>query len=363
MIPLAQPLIGEDELEAIRSVIEDGMVADGPEVRRFEREFAQFCGTDHAVATANGTVALHAALESIDIGPGDRVVTTPFSFVASANAIRLAGARPVFADIDPQTYNLDPEATKEVIDETGIDAILLVHLYGLPADMSAFSDIAGDNGIYLIEDASQAHGARFRRQPVGSFGHVATFSFYPTKNMTTGEGGMIVTDDERLAQRAASFINHGRQGGSTYDHACLGTNYRMTSIAAAMGRTQLDRLPTWISDRRSNAQRLTEGITTISGITPPVEPPNRRHAYHQYTIRCENRETVKEHLASGEVESNVYYPTPIPQLEAYQGYNPEIPHAHRASREVLSLPVHPGVGKVDISRIINAVDGKPALPT
>lgn len=363
MIPLAQPLIGEDELSAIRSVIDDGMVADGPEVRRFEREFARYCGTEHAVATANGTVALHAALESIDIGPGDRVVTTPFSFVASANAIRLAGATPVFADIDPQTFNLDPETTKEVIEETGIDAILLVHLYGLPSDLRAFSDLAEDNGIYLIEDASQAHGARYRGQPVGSFGHVATFSFYPTKNMTTGEGGMIVTDDGRLAQRAASFINHGRRDGSTYDHSCLGTNYRMTSIAAAIGRTQLDRLPNWIRDRRSNAQRLSAGINSISGITPPLEPSNRRHVYHQYTIRCENREKVRDHLATAEIESNVYYPTPIPKLRAYQGYNPDIPLAQRASREVLSLPVHPGVGTADISQIINAVDGKPALQT
>ncbi len=356
MISLADPQFGDEEIEAVRSILEDGMVADGPEVRRFESSFAEYCGADHAVGVANGTAALHAALEGLGIGDGDRVVTTPLSFVASANAIRLAGATPVFADVDPHTYNLDPDAARRAVRETNADAILAVHLYGLPAEMDAFQEIATDEDVFLVEDAAQAHGARYRGEPVGSFGDAAAFSFYPTKNMTTGEGGMVLTNDEEVAERAASYVNHGRTGDGTYAHARLGHNYRMTSIAAAMGRVQLERLPEWVESRRANARRLTEGLEDVPGIEPPTEPTTRDHAYHQYTVRCENRDELRERLADDGIGSGVYYPTTIHQLGAYEGYDDVTPIAERATEEVLSLPVHPTLTDGDLERIVEAVE-------
>ena len=356
MIPLASPRFEAEEIDAVRTVLEDGMVADGPEVRKFEREFADYCGADHGVGVANGTAALHAAFEALDIGEGDRVVTTPLSFVASANAIRLAGATPVFADIDPLTYNLDPDEAERAVRDHDADAILVVHLYGLPAEMDRFRDIAADEDVLLVEDAAQAHGATYRGDPVGSFGDAAAFSFYPTKNMTTGEGGMVLTDDSDVAEKAASYINHGRTGSGAYEHARLGHNYRMTSIAAAIGRAQLERLPHWVEDRRLNASRLTEALDGVVGIDAPVEPDGAEHAYHQYTVRCANREHFKEHLEDAGVDSGVYYPIPIHKLGAYDGYDVETPVAERAADEVLSLPVHPYLSNADIDRITDAIE-------
>lgn len=356
MISLAAPRFEAAEMDAVRAVLEDGMVADGPEVRRFETEFADYCGADHGVGVANGTAALHAAFEALDIGEGDRVVTTPLSFVASANAIRLAGATPVFADIDPVTYNLDPAAAERAVREHDADAILVVHLYGLPAEMDRFRDIAADEDVLLVEDAAQAHGATYRGDPVGSFGDAAAFSFYPTKNMTTGEGGMILTDDSSVAERAASYINHGRTGGGTYEHARLGHNYRMTSLAAAIGRVQLERLPDWVEARRMNASRLTAALDGVVGIDAPVEPDGTNHAYHQYTVRCVDREYLQQHLEDSDIASGVYYPTPIHELGAYDGYDVDAPVAERAAAEVLSLPVHPYLSDADLDRITGAIE-------
>ncbi len=355
-ISITSPVFGEEEVQAVKNVLESGLVADGPEVRRFEDEFATYCGGDHAVATANGTAALHAALEALGIGQGDHVVTTPFSFVASANAIRLAGATPVFADIDPCTYNLDPEAAERAVRATDAAAILAVHLYGLPASLDALADIAADNDALLIEDAAQAHGARFDGQHVGTTGDAAAFSFYPTKNMSTAEGGMVLTDRESVAERVGSYVNHGRDGSGTYTHERLGHNYRMTSIGAAIGRVQLDRLPEWIETRRRNARRLTEGLRSLPGIRVPTEPAGRQHAYHQYTIRSQNREALRDRLADLGIGSAVYYPTPIHELGAYDGFDPSAPEAERAAAEVLSLPVHPGLDDAAVDTVVSVLE-------
>ncbi|RLM83634.1 DegT/DnrJ/EryC1/StrS family aminotransferase [Halobellus sp. Atlit-38R] len=355
MIPIANPQMGAEEHDLVADVLDSGMLADGPEVRAFEEEFAEFCDVDHAVATANGTTALHAAFEALGIGEGDRVLTTPFSFVASANAIRLAGAKPVFADVRPDTYNLDPDSVRDVLESESVDAILAVHLYGLPADLDALADIADDHGLPLVEDAAQAHGATVEGQKVGSIGDVGCFSFYPTKNMTTGEGGMITTDDEEIAARAASFINHGRSmDGGSYEHVRLGHNFRMTSVAAALGRAQLERLPEYTERRRENAAVLTEQLEETA-VTTPVEPAGRMHVYHQYTIRHEDRDALKTHLEEQGVGSAVYYPTCIHEQPAYDHVTHESPVAERASREVLSLPVHPNVDETDIETITDAV--------
>jgi dTDP-4-amino-4,6-dideoxygalactose transaminase len=352
-VPIAGPELGSRERERVLDVLDSGLLADGPEVRAFEEEFASRCGVDHAVATANGTAALHAALHACGIGRGDTVVTTPLSFVATANAVRFCGARPVFADVDPETYNLDPESVRAVVEaEGGVDAILPVHLYGLPADMDAITAIADEHDAVVIEDAAQAHGARYRDDPVGSLADAAAFSFYPTKNMTTGEGGMVVTDDGSIADRAARFVNHGRDETGT--HVDVGHNFRMTSIAGAIGRAQLPRLGAFVRARRRNAARLTEALAD-SPVTTPVEPDDRRHAYHQYTVRCERREALVAHLDDAGVDTGVYYPDPIHELPAYDDVDASCPEAERAAREVVSLPVHPALTNEQVERVAAAV--------
>jgi dTDP-4-amino-4,6-dideoxygalactose transaminase len=354
MIPIANPEIGADEHEQVSEVLDSGILADGPVVREFEEEFAAYCGVEHAVATSNGTTALHAAMEGLGLGEGNRVVTTPFSFVASANAVRIAGAEPVFADIDPDTYNIDPEAVEETIQEYDgdVDAILAVHLYGLPADTDKLSKLAEKYDAYLLEDAAQAHGGTVNGERVGSIGDVGCFSFYPTKNMTTGEGGMIVTDDETVAERARQFTNHGRT--DKYGHAEVGHNFRMTSIGGALGQAQLAKLPDFIEARRENAAKLTDGLAD-SWVATPTEPDGRRHVYHQYTIRCEDREGLKTHLDNHNIGYGVYYPRCIHDQPAYSDVSTSAPDAERAAEEVLSLPVHPKVDDEDIQRIIEVI--------
>ncbi|SFQ00459.1 dTDP-4-amino-4,6-dideoxygalactose transaminase [Halolamina pelagica] len=331
------------------------MIADGPRVREFEEAFADYCGTSHAVATNNGTTALHTALEALEIGEGDRVVTTPFSFIASSNAIRLAGAEPVFADISRETFNLDPDSVREIVESEDVDAILAVHLYGLPCEMDALSDIAAEHNLELIEDCAQAHGATYDGQRVGSVGDVACFSFYPTKNMTTGEGGMLTTDDEAVANRAESFVNHGRPPEGGYEHVRVGHNFRMTSIAAAMGSEQLQSLPGYLSKRQANAKRFMEEIETDS-VRTPIVPPDRTHAYHQYTLLTEERDEFLNHLHENEVGAKVYYPTCIHQQPAYEEFDAIAPVAERVADEVVSIPVHPALSQEEVSQIVAAVN-------
>lgn len=354
-ISIADPQLGEPEQEAVSAVIDSGMLADGPVVREFEDAFASYCGVDHGVATSNGTTALHAALKGLGLGHGDAVVTTPFSFIASANAIRFVGATPIFAEIDRRTYNLDPDAVEaELAANPSIEAILAVHLYGLPAPMQELSELAAEYDVYLIEDAAQAHGAAIDGQPVGSFGDIACFSFYPTKNMTTGEGGMVVTDDASRAERVAQYINHGRGGDATYAHTSLGHNFRMTSLAAAIGLKQLDRLPQMLERRQANAAALTEGLAE-SSVTVPYVPDDLTHAYHQYTIVTSDRDGLAAHLADHSIDTGVYYPTCIHNQPAYDEYSCNAPVAEEVADAVLSVPVHPGVSQADIDRICEVI--------
>ena len=357
-IRIAAPDIGHAERERVDAVLQSGMLAAGDEVDAFEREFAAVAGTDHAVATSNGTTALHAALNALGLGAGDRVLTTPFSFVASTNAIRLCGAEPVFADVDPATFTLDPQAVEDVIRESdgAVDAILVVHLYGLAAAMDHLVELADEYDLLLIEDAAQAHGATFRGEPVGSFGDVGCFSFYPTKNVTTGEGGMVTTDHEDVARRAARFINHGRptDATATYEHVAVGHNFRLTDVAAAIGRAQLEKLDRYTERRRANAARF-DGALVEGPVEPPVEPTYAGHVYHQYTVRCDERDALASHLDDHGIDTGVYYPTPIHQLPAYDGIAVELPAAETAAEQVLSLPVHPGLSEADLTTIETAI--------
>jgi len=354
MIPIADPEMGETEIESVVDCLEEGQLADGPEVRAFESEFSEYCGTDHGIATSNGTTALHTAFHSIGLGEGDRILTTPFSYIASANAIRLAGAEPVFEDIDPETYNLDPDLVEQRLERDGdIDAILVVHLYGLPCDMQRFQEIVDEYGVALIEDAAQAHGAMYDGQRVGTFGDAACFSFYPTKNMTTGEGGMVTTDRDDVAKAARRFVNHGRS--DRYEHVELGHNFRMTSIEAAIGRAQLERLPEYTRQRQENAATLTRGLEGTA-VSPPVEPSDRKHVYHQFTVRTQQREKVIDLLENNDIGYGVYYPTPIHRQEAYDSWNHDAPVAEQTSESVLSLPVHPNVSTNDLDRIVSVLE-------
>lgn len=359
-VAIADPDVSPDAIDRVATLLENGALADGPEVRAFEEEFAAYCGTDDAVATSNGTTALHAALEAFGVGEGDAVVTTPFSFVASANAIRLAGGKPVFADIDPETYTLDPDAVERVVrDRDDVVGILPVHLYGLPADMPALCDLAAEQGLFVLEDACQAHGAAIDGDRPGELGDAACFSFYPTKNATTGEGGAVATDRDDVAERVTRYVNHGRAESGTggYDHVALGHNYRLTSPAAAIGRHQLERLPAFNETRRENAAYYDETLADLP-VETPTEPRGYRHVYHQYTIRVDDRDALAGTLEARGVDTAVYYGTPIHRQPAYETVSTaaaRFPEAERAADEVLSLPVHPGVSEPDRRTVVDGI--------
>ncbi len=359
-IPIAKPIIEEDEIQAVIRVLKSGMLAQGEEVKLFEQEFAKYIGVKHAVAVANGTAALDLALKAIGIKEGDEVITTPFTFIATANAILFQGAKPIFADIDPKTYNLDPNDVLEKI-TSKTKAIIVVHLYGQPADMKAFKEIAEDHKLYLVEDAAQAHGAEFMGKKVGSWGDIAIFSFYPTKNITTGEGGMITTDNDKLARKARLLRDHGQT--SKYVHEILGWNFRMTNIAAALGRVQLRKLDKFNSIRKRNAEKLTQSLSCIKGIITPYVDPRVKHVWHQYVIRIEenyplSRDQLMNYLKESGIGTAIHYPIPIHHQPLYRklGYPQDIcPNAIDASKKVLSLPIHPLVSSEDIEYIANKI--------
>ncbi len=362
-IPIARPVISEDEKRRVLAVLDSGMLVAGTQVRAFEAAFAAYLGVEHAVATSSGTTALQVALEALGIGPGDRVVTTPFTFVATSNAILHAGATPVFVDVDPVTFSLDPDAVERAAAD-GARAVLCVHLYGLPCDLTPMLEIRRRHGMLLIEDCAQAHGAKYHDRRVGTFGDAAIFSFYPSKNMTTGEGGMVVTGSADTVHRARLLVNVGQNGSSDYSYETIGYNYRMTDIAAALGLGQLERLDEANRVRRTNARRLTEAFARLAWLTPPAEPTGHLHVYNQYTVRvARGRDALAEHLTAAGIGHRVYYPSLVPDSPAYRrlGFGGQYPTAAALTQEVLSLPVHPALEDADLVRIVEAVsDFSPA---
>lgn len=355
MISISKPQIGEEEKQAVLQVLESGQLAQGPKVKEFEERFAAWCGVKYAVATSSGTTALHVALLAHGIGQGDEVITTPFSFIASANCILYAGATPVFADIEPEYYTLDPvDVERRITPRTR--AIIPVHLFGQAADMEALSAIAARHNLAIIEDACQSHGARLNGKMVGAWG-TACYSFYPTKNMTTIEGGMITTNDEGVAERARLIRNHGSP--RRYLHESLGFNFRMTDLQAAIGLAQLPKLDGWNRKRQENAAYLTSGLEDLPGIHPPRVRPGAEHVFHQYTLRAAQRDALLERLSARGIGVGVYYPIPIHQQPLYRqmGYQEKLPVSEAASAEVLSLPVHPALTRAELDEIIAAVAG------
>jgi perosamine synthetase len=351
-IPIAKPQLGEEEKAAVVAVLESGMLAQGRRVAEFEARFAELCGVRHAVAVASGTAALWLTLLAHEIGPGDEVITTPFSFIASSNCVLYVGARPVFVDIEPDTCLIDAGDIEARITER-TRAILPVHLYGQPCDMVAITEIAGRHKLIVVEDACQAHGATFDGQSVGSFG-TGCFSFYPTKNMTTGEGGIVTTNDDALAEQLRLLRNHGQS--QRYRHEILGYHFRTTDIQAAIGLVQLEKLPAWNKQRIANARYLNERLMDVR---VPIVAPNRRHVFHQYTIRVSgDRQALQDHLSEYSVGTAIHYPHPIHHQPFYRslGYDDVLPEAEAASRDVLSLPVHPALSQSDLDRIVAAVN-------
>ncbi|HEC33668.1 MAG TPA: DegT/DnrJ/EryC1/StrS aminotransferase family protein [Chloroflexi bacterium] len=354
MIPIAKPLMGEEEKQAVLEVLDSGMIAQGPRVRAFEEAFADMCGVRYAVATSSGTTALHVILLAHGVGSDDEVITTPFTFIATANSILYVGARPVFVDIDPVTFNIDPSQIECAITRR-TKAVMPVHLFGLPADMDPILEIAGRHGLAVIEDACQSHGAEYRGKRSGSFG-TGCFSLYPTKNMTSAEGGMITTDDPGIAEKCRVIRQHGMR--RRYYHDELGFNFRMTDVHAAIGLAQLRKLERFNEARIANAAYLTEHLR---GVVVPTVPEGYRHVFHQYTIRVPDgrRDALKDFLNEREVGTGIYYPVPIHRQTFYRrtlGYDMRLPEAERAAGEVLSLPVHPAVSPSDLETIVAAVN-------
>jgi perosamine synthetase len=355
-IPPARPVIGEAEIDAAVRVLRSGMVIQGPEVAGFEQEFGEFVGGRHCVAVNSGTSALHLTLMALGFGPGDEVIVPSFSFAATANVVRLVGATPVFVDIEPGSFNLDPDAVAAAVTPRTV-AIMPVHLYGLPARMDRINEIAGQNDLAVVEDAAQAHAAAIDGTPVGTFGVAGCFSFYPTKNMHSLEGGMISTADAHFARTLRLLRNQGME--QRYQNEIVGANTRLTDVAAAIGRVQLTRLPEWTEQRRANAAYLNEHL---EGVTVPEVEPGYRHVYHQYTIRVAgDRDAFSARLKELGVGSAAYYPTPIHRLRPFLDEDGRVgdwklPETDRAADEVLSLPVYPALTQEQLDRIVEAVN-------
>ena len=352
MIPIAKPLMGEEERTAIWDVMNSGQLAQGRKVAEFEEQFAKYIGVRHAVATSNGTTALFLAQLAAGIGSGDEVITSAFTFISSATTITFCGATPVLADINPRTYNLDPESIRKKI-TAKTKAIQPIHLYGQPAAMDEIMEIAEEKNFLVIEDACQAHGAEYNGKRAGALGLAGCFSFYPTKNMTTGEGGMITTNDDQLADKCRILRNQGQI--NRYEYKTIGFNYRMTNMAAAIGIEQLKKLEGFNKKRSENASMLTERLR--DSVETPFLDPKAKHVFHQYTIKCQDREQMQAALEREGIGYGVYYPLGLHQCEPLRPYVPRttLDVTEDCARRVLSLPVHPSTTVEDIEKIADQV--------
>jgi perosamine synthetase len=349
-IPIAKPLIGKRDIRAVVKVLKSGSLAQGPQVAKFEKDFSRLVNDRECVAVNSGTSALQVALLALGIGSGDEVIVPSFTFAATANSVALTGATPVFVDIDPKTYNLDPALIEAAITKK-TKAIQVVHLYGLPADMPKIVEIAKRHNLLVIEDAAQAHLASINGQPVGTFGDAAIFSFYPTKNMTSGEGGMIVFANSAHTRIARLLRNQGME--TRYQNEIVGFNLRMTDIHAALGISQLKQVLKWTQIRQDNASYLSSKIINVE---VPVVPVGFNHVYHQYTIRIRNnRDLFAQKLTELGVGNSVYYPTQVHKLPSFN-QNLRLVNTQEATEQVLSLPVHPSLSKKDLNKVANSVN-------
>lgn len=356
-IKLSPPFYDGHEEKAVLDVLCSGRLAQGERVREFEKKFAQFVGVRYAVAVNNGTSALIAALLALGIGSGDEVIVPALTFGATANSVLAVGARVNFADIDPMTFNINPAFVATKISKK-TRAVIGVDLYGQCADWTQLKELARQHKLYLIEDAAQAHGASIGKKRAGSFADAATFSFYASKNMTTGEGGMVTTNNKKIFEKLLLLRNHGMKTRYKYDS--LGFNFRMTDIGGALGTTQLKKLPIINSLRQRNARYLSKLLQGISGISLPNESQNFTHVFHEYVIRVAppyslTRDQLKKKLFMKGIETSIHYPYPLHIFPLYKQQTERFPNAEKAAREVLSLPVHPGLTKKELHYIASAV--------
>ncbi len=347
--------IKEEIDEVINRVINNSSFILGEEVASFEREFATFCNTRYATGTSSGTSALHLALLACGVGPGVEVITSPYTFIATAEAITHAEAIPVFADIDLDSYNIFPDQIETAITEK-TRAILPVHLYGRPAEMDSIMEIANRHGLKVIEDAAQAHGAEYRGRRVGSIGHVGCFSFYPGKNLGAyGDGGAVVTNTEEIADRIGLLRNHGRK--EKYEHLELGYSYRLDALQAAILKVKLKHLDKWIERRQANARVYRELLDDLE-LTLPEDPEHVKSVYHLFVVRTSRRDALLEHLKSKQINAGIHYPVPLHLQPAFLhlGYKAgDFPRAEQAAKEVLSLPMYPELSSQQIGQVAQAI--------
>ena len=372
MIPFAKPIIGPEEIEAVKRVLESGMLAEGKVSRELEKLYAEYTGTKFATVTSNGTTALSTALEAMGLEPGDEVITSPFTFIASANSIAMVGAIPIFVDVKPDSYNIDPDLIEDAItDKTR--AIMPVHIFGMPADMKHIMDIADSHDLQVIEDACQAHGAEVDGKKVGSIGHVASFSFYATKNMMTGEGGMITTDNEELYDEILMVKNHGRGKQGGYSHFRIGYNNRMMDIVSALGIEQIKRLPEAVKQRRKNAQEFDDFFAEFDSLKPQVEDEGLKSSYHLYAPRLYSdkmdRDDIVKALRNEGVGSRAVYALPCHKQDTYLNIQQwrwakfvdypdysvvSLPISEDIGNRHFDIPVHPSLTDEDKEQIKNA---------
>lgn len=361
MISMAQPQIGQEEIDAVTAVMKSGMIASGAVVTEFENAFCEFIGATSGVATSNGTTALHAALLGLGISEGDKVLTTPFTFIASSNSILFNRAIPVFIDIDRDSFLIDLDKVESYLAENNdgsVKAILVVHLFGLACDMPRLMKIAEKYKVKVIEDCAQSHGAEIAGVKAGSFGDASCFSFYPTKNMTTSEGGITLFKDQTVADLARKYVNHGRV--DQYKHDVLGFNYRMTNICAAIGLEQLKKLPSMNAKRQHFASIYNTELANNKFIKTPVVNNEFTHVYHQYTVVIEGvtRDSVQQLLKENHIGSAVVYPFSMTEQEFYQDKSEcqgdDI--SRELSRKVLSLPVHPGLDDDKVLKVCQVLN-------
>ena len=351
MIPINIPSIGEEEIQAVVEVMKSGILTNalgtGPKVTEFEKNYAQFAEVNHAIAVNTGTAALHAALMATGIKSGNEIILPAFTFVATAEAVVLAGGKPVFADIDPLTYTLSPTALKKAITKK-TKVILPVDLYGLPADIKSIEEIASENNLIVIEDCAQSHGATCEGKPAGALADIACWSLYAAKNIGTGEGGIITTNNDKLAEKVRMVRTHGEK--VKYQSLMLGTNYRMTEIQAAIGIVQLKRLPEFFKKRSKNAERMTKNLSKSNKIVLPRNLPNRKPSWYLYTVRIkdateEKRNKIIKQMHEKGIGADASYSTPINQMpyykETFGAFN--LPETEKAAKQVISLPINPTV--------------------
>jgi perosamine synthetase len=361
-ISIAKPYISNLEIKAVTNVLKSGMLARGKEVAQLEEGFRKLCGTKFSAAVSSGTAALHTAVFSIGIKPGDEVITTPFTFVSTIHAIMMSGGTPVFADIDPKTFNIDPKKIEKVITKK-TKAIITVDLYGQPADYKEINRLAKKHKLLVIEDAAQAVGAQYDGKYTGNLGDIGCFSMYATKNITTGEGGMLTTNVKEYWDKSQLFRHHGQKPGIEYEYECLGYNLELSDVAAAIGNVQLSKLKEITKRRQAIAKQYNKGLAKIKGLVTPFVGENRTHVYHQYTLRLAkdfvcSRDELVSYLREKGIGCRVYYPVSLhkfQELNVKHATDTDMREVLKATQEVLSIPCHPNLKDSDISYIIDAV--------